>query len=141
MRASVATSAGRRARTRQRLPFDELHRDEAPFEDVADLVDGDDVRMIQRGDGARFLFEAADRVAVAGQPVAEELDRHLAAEPGVVREIDLAHAAAADEGQDLIGANAAGDGRRFLLPREPSGGEVHRRRRREVARLLMGGEQ
>ena len=31
--------------------------------------------------------------------------------------------------------------RRFLLAREPSGGQVHRRYRREVARLLVGGEQ
>ena len=129
MRARTVTSRAA-GHDRQRLPFDELHRDEAALEHVADLVDGDDVRMIQRRGGARFLLEAADRVAVAGQARAEQLDGDLAAEPRVVCEIDLAHAAAADERQHLIGADAPGHGSRFLLAREPSGGQVHRRYRR-----------
>src|ERR1041385_2810087 len=65
----------------QRLPFDELHGDVVQLlgpllrgdrlHDVRrarlpDLVDGDDVRMVERGRGLRFLREAVDALAVVG---------------------------------------------------------------------------
>ena len=42
----------------ERLSVDQLHRQEMDAVDVLDRVDGDDVRMGERGDGARFLGEA-----------------------------------------------------------------------------------
>ena len=42
------------------LPLDQLHRDVRQLALDADVVDRDDVRMIQRRGGARFLLEAAE---------------------------------------------------------------------------------
>ena len=59
MRATQSTSAAPPDERGERLPVDELHRQESPVADLADLVDGDDVRVVERRGGARFLLEAA----------------------------------------------------------------------------------
>ena len=89
----------------QRLALDELHRDEAAASTVADVVDGDDVRMVERRRGARSRSKRRPLGVAAVDPRAEELERDVAAEPRVVRAIDLAHAAAPDQRQHLIGAD------------------------------------
>ena len=52
----------------QRFAFDEFGGDETRAMRFADLVDGDDVRVIQRGGGTRFLFEAPEAIAILGEP-------------------------------------------------------------------------
>ncbi len=105
MRASELTSTRPADHRGQRLPLHELHGEEAALEQVADLVDRDDVRVVERRRGARFLLEAPDRVGVAGERGPQQLHRDLAAKPGVVRQVDLAHPAAADQRQHLVGAD------------------------------------
>ena len=68
-----------------------------------DLVNRQDVRMVQRSRGASFLFEATEPIRIgAGR---QDLDRDVAAEPGVARAVDLAHPAGADERHDFVRAN------------------------------------
>ena len=81
-----------RHRTVQRRPVDVFH-DEIPGPDV---VKHADVRVVQRGDGASLLLEALAVRAI------ECFDRDRAAEPGVGRLVDLAHAAGADGRDDLV---------------------------------------
>ena len=81
-----------RHRTVQRRPVDVFH-DEIPGPDV---VEHADVRVVQRGDGASLLLEALAVRAI------ECFDRDRAAETGVGRLVDLAHAAGADGRDDLV---------------------------------------
>jgi hypothetical protein len=48
----------------QRLPFEQLHGDEALPRVLADLVNGADVRVIQRGGRTRFAREPLERELV-----------------------------------------------------------------------------
>ena len=56
----------------------------------ADIVKRANVRMIQGGDGASLLLKAVREVLPG------ELDRDVAAQPGVARLVHLTHAAGAD---------------------------------------------
>jgi hypothetical protein len=58
--------------------------------------------MIQRGGGARFLFEAAQAIGISRGRRQQDLERHVAAEPRIVGAIDLAHSACADEGDNFV---------------------------------------
>ena len=110
----------------QRLAFDKLHREEAPILDITDLIDGDDVRVVERGGGARFLFEAAKRVGVARQLRTEQLHGDLSLEAAILREVHLAHAAAADEREDLVGSRPSAQ-RAGIAGRSDRPGDVNRR--------------
>ena len=67
--------------------------------------------MIEGGSGARFLFEPPRRVAVAGEGPVEELDRDLAAQSRIMREIHLPvhepEVRLVDGNMATIGASAA----------------------------------
>ena len=52
----------------QRLPVDVLRGDEMHVSDVADVVNGQDVRMVQRRNRAGLLPEPAHPVLVGHQP-------------------------------------------------------------------------
>jgi hypothetical protein len=68
----------------------------------AEVVDRQDVRMRERRDGLRFALEAFACVGVDGQVRRQDLDRHVAGEPGVVGTVHLAHPACAQRCQDLV---------------------------------------
>ena len=92
----------RRQRPPQRRPLQELQH-EIPRPDVVDLTD---VRVVQRRDGARLLLEASDAVGVGITPRRQYLDGDVAAEARVVRAVDLAHSAPAEERHDVVRAEA-----------------------------------
>jgi hypothetical protein len=58
--------------------------------------------MIERGGGAGFLFEAAEPGGIAAEGSRQHFDRHIAPEPRVASPIDLAHAAGANQRDDLV---------------------------------------
>ena len=132
-RAGVEGFADQRG---QRSSFHELHGEEAAIAQIADGVDRDDVGVIERRRGPRLVLEAPHRVGVAGERGPEQLDRDLAAKLGIVGQVDLTHAAAADERHHVVGADASAQRRGVLLSRQPLGGHVHRRRGDEVTRAL-----
>ena len=57
--------------------------------------------MIERCEELRFALEARDAFGVIGQCRGQQLQRNVAAERGVARAIDLAHAAGAEQRDDL----------------------------------------
>ena len=81
-----------------------FHRDERHAGLLADVVDGQDVRMIQRGGGLRFLLEPAETIGIAGHVARKDLDGNRAIEPRVARAVHLAHAPRTDGLGDFIRA-------------------------------------
>ena len=76
-----------------------------------DLVYGDDVGMIERRGGERFPSEAKDALWVGGQVRRDALEGDPPLQARVQSHVDLAHAAGADAGKDLEGADALPDER------------------------------
>jgi hypothetical protein len=96
----------------ERLAFDQLHHEQMAAVAHLQTVQRGDTRVIQCGERFRLAFEACDAIRVVGQMIREYFDRHIAAELRVPRAIDLAHAARAERGEDLVRAKASADGQR-----------------------------
>jgi hypothetical protein len=79
-------------------------------------VDGEDVRVVQRGDGARLALEARHPAGVLGARGGQHLHRHVALEPAIEGRVDLAHAAGAEQRSDFIGSEPGGRVRSLQLP-------------------------
>jgi hypothetical protein len=99
----------------ERDAFDQLHRDVVDRVCVGrltgtagcdprfpDLVNGDDVGVVQRGRGARFLHEPPGALLIANEMRRQHLQRDTAAEHRVMGLIDLAHAARPEWADDLV---------------------------------------
>ena len=80
----------------QRLPLQQLHHGEADPAVLPEVVDGEDVRVRQRGDRLGLALEARRGLGLVGQALGQDLDRHVASEARVPRPVDLAHAAGAE---------------------------------------------
>ena len=86
----------------QLLAFQQFGDDERRAIVRADVVNGQDVRMIERRGRARFLLEAAQPVSVFGERGGQNLDCDFAVEARVTRAVDFAHPARAELGDDTI---------------------------------------
>ena len=85
----------------------------------ADVVDGQDVGVVEGGDGVGFLLEALEAVGVRGDVVREDLEGDVAPEPGVPRAVDRPHAAGPEKLGDLVRPETgSGRERHSLPPRE-----------------------
>ena len=82
LRAAVQRAPDRHQSPRdhpaQRLTVHVLHDDVGTPVPAADLMDRDDVGMVQRGGGSRFLREAREAIGVGRELLRQELDRHVA---------------------------------------------------------------
>src|SRR6185436_11115721 len=96
---------------RQRAAFEQLHRDEGAPVVLVYLVDGADVRVVQRGRGARFAQKPFDRLRVVRAILRQELQRDLAGQLHVLGEVYDAHAARAERVEDPIVRNRLADHR------------------------------
>ena len=67
-----------------------------------DLVNGQNIRMIQRRGSARLAFETAQLHLVRGQPLRKKLERDFAPQLLVSRHVHLAHSAHANERLDPV---------------------------------------
>ena len=65
-----------------------------------------DVWMVQRGQDFGLASEPGEPFGIIGQGSRQHLDRDLAFQVRVRGAIDLAHAACAEQGDDLVGAEA-----------------------------------
>ncbi len=75
-----------------------------------------DVRVIQRGRHFLFTFEPGNTVVVLGDRRGQDLERDLAFEAGIAGAEHFAHAAGAEGGHDLVGADpSAGCQRRSVV--------------------------
>src|ERR1700722_16592460 len=109
----------------ERMSFEKFREEVGRAVVFADVVDGEDVWMVQRGDGAGFLLEAAEAVGVFRKSFREDFDGYVAAEAGVFCTEDFAHSASADWGDNFVGAefSAAGECHRLPSPEGCSGAE------------------
>ena len=73
-----------------------LHGDEGFAVLLADVVNGADVGMVERGSGLRLALEAGQRLRIAGDFVGQELQGHEAVQARVLGFVDHTHAAAAE---------------------------------------------
>ncbi len=101
----------------ERLALHELHRDVGQRIGAADLVDGDDVRMVEGRHRARFFLEASDAIGLGGHLLGQDLERHVAVQPRVARPVDVAHPAGAQPSADRVYAELA---TREIAPRDLS---------------------
>ena len=86
---------------------DEAHGDEQRAVLLAGLVDGHDVRMLERRRHARLALEALAELRVGGELGDDDLQRDAPTEPPIGGEVDDAHAAAPDLALDVVGAEGA----------------------------------
>ena len=99
----------------QRPARDVLHRDEADAAVRVGVVDGDDVGMIERRGGARFVDEARDAPGIRGRFGRQDLDRHRAVQVRVDRLVDDTHPAFAKFFHHLIVRNGLPDHWRSII--------------------------
>ena len=92
----------RRDELGQRLPLDQLHRQEQDAVLLLDRIDRDDVGMVQRGDGTGLALEPTAALRIGGQRMRENLQRDFAPQLPIVGEEDLAHAAGTDGADDPV---------------------------------------
>lgn len=95
------------------MAFDILHHDETYAAAFADIMDDRDVRMVERRRRFRLTREAKHPVLVRREISGQNFQRHRAIQPRVAREINLSHAAGAEQGIDLIVTEYAADERRL----------------------------
>ncbi len=112
----------------QRHPLDELVGDPAPAGVAAGVVDADDVRVLEPRRGPGLAEEPLhDPLARVGH--LQDLQRHVAVEPRVIRLVDLAEPAVAEQLAELEPADRP---ERPLAPGLGPGGHLlgvpHRRR-------------
>ena len=93
----------------ERLAFEALHGDEGVAVFLADVVDGADVGVIERGGGLGFALEAGERLRVFGDGVGEEFQSDETIEAGVFGFVDDAHAAAAEFFEDAVMGDSLAD--------------------------------
>ncbi len=99
--------AARLEEVRHRRSFDQLEDQKVQALRLFDGVDGDDVRVVECRRRPRFALEALDMPRLGGQRRCENLERHAAAEPQVLRLEDLSHAPLADRPEDPVAGQGA----------------------------------
>ena len=106
----IVERRGNRQRPLRQQPIErravhQLHRDEGRPRVLADLVDGDDVRMVQRRGGLRLADEAAMPLGVRRRFRRQHLDRNRTPEPRIDGAVNDTHPAAADFSLDPVVRN------------------------------------
>ena len=86
----------------QRLTINVFGDDEVRLVRPADFVNGEDVRVVERRGRTCFLREAAHTFSILCKLGWQQLDRHLATQARVLRQINFTHAARADGSDNFV---------------------------------------
>ena len=104
------------------VALDQLHRQEPNAVLILDRIERDDVRVVEAGDDAGFMFESRQAFRVRGYAGGQYLERNVTTEAAIPRPIHLAHAAGAERRDDVVatesGACARGIARMYATTRE-----------------------
>jgi hypothetical protein len=84
----------------ERLAVEQLHREKRRV--GAYVVDGTDVRVVERGRGARFPLESLPRLRSGRRPLTQRFDRDEPIQAAVVSAVHVAHPAGAEQVKDFI---------------------------------------
>src|SRR3954452_22379032 len=79
-------------RLSQRLSLEQLHDGEVPARGFAEIVNGEDVRVGERGDSEGFALEPRAGIGVGGERWRKDFNGDVAIQLGVAGAVDLAHA-------------------------------------------------
>ena len=81
------------------------------------VVDGEDVRVVERRRRPRLALEAHQSVGVGGDVRGQHLDRDVATQPLIPGPVDLAHPTRAEQSDETVRAKhrAWGKGQRITL--------------------------
>ena len=90
----------------ERLTIHELHDDEDPVVVFPDIEECADMRMVERGDGARFDLESVTSVGPPVRLRRKHLHGDDAIEACVARLVDLPHPPGANQRQDFVRAES-----------------------------------
>ena len=71
---------------------------------LTEIMNGHDVRMVERCDGSRLLLEPAQTVRVARKRGGQDFYSNITVQPCVPRAIDFAHPARAGRRDNLVGS-------------------------------------
>jgi hypothetical protein len=93
--------------SRERLSVEMRHDQEVGTVDRADVVDGANVRMLERGHGTRFPLETCAQIGIVGDCFGKDFDRDRSVEARVAGFVDLAHPARAKGRENLIRAESS----------------------------------
>ena len=96
----------------QRRTFDELEDERFDALVALDAIERGDVGVIERREHLGLALEASQPIAIVGQGGRQHLDRHVAAEPLVVRAVHFTHAADAKQSVHAVGADVPDGGQR-----------------------------
>jgi hypothetical protein len=99
----------------QREALDPLHDQERLVLHLVDGVNGDDVGVIERRESPRLAGETPSALHVRRHRRGQHLDRHVAAQPGVTGEVDLAHGPPPDLAEDRIAVERFADDRQGIV--------------------------
>ena len=91
----------------KRLAFKQFGHNEWRAGLSADVVHGEDIRVVQRGGCAGFLLESTEAIDVGRKCCGEDFDRDITSESRIARTVHLAHAASAEGGHDFVRAETA----------------------------------
>ena len=95
--------------------------------ELLEREDGRDARVGERPGRHRLAAQPRAQVVVVGERRRQRLDGHWPLEPRVLTEVDDAHAAAAEQAGDFIGAEATADQRVVVAGEEQAGVRLHGR--------------
>src|SRR5215831_2742668 len=82
---------------------------------LADLIDVRDVGMIEGRGSLGLLFEAAHPIFLRGKMGRQKIQRNIAVQPRIFRQIDFAHAALAKLRADFVTAEFGGGFKRHFF--------------------------
>jgi hypothetical protein len=91
----------------QRAALEQFHDEEAHAVLEADVVDGEDVRVVQRAGRAGLELEPTPALRIGRRRFGQHLDGDRAIETCVAGPVDLAHATGAQRCEDLVWTEAA----------------------------------
>lgn len=86
----------------QGFALEQLHRDELPAFVLTDVVNGADMRMIQRRRGACFAEEALHGRAITAYLFGKELQRDMSTETHILGFVHHAHTARTNHGHNRV---------------------------------------
>jgi dienelactone hydrolase len=106
----------------ERFTLDQFHDEVVRPVFLPDVVKDPDVRMIECGHQACFALEARQAVGILRNVFGQDLDRHLATQPGIARAVDLSHSAGTERGDDdvISESGSRGQGHRRTVSHAPA---------------------
>jgi len=93
----------------ERQPVQKLHGDEGFAALPADVVNGANIGMIQRGGGLSLELKSRQRVRVSGNLFRQELEGHEAMQPRVLSFVHHAHTATTQFLEDAVVRDGSSD--------------------------------